>query len=185
MTTNNSLAKQWTDDSINELFQQQHMTVVLENQSSIRADFYFLIDKTFQMKQAMSIGFILSESTFLPYLSLQDNLFIGASVKEKNKKQVLTHYFNYIGLASSVLNKTETSLTTFERIKLQLAQLLIIDKDIIIIDDVFQELSISQRQELLPLLQKITKEKEKAILVLTKDIQIAESPYMDKIIKTA
>ncbi|MBO0439486.1 hypothetical protein [Candidatus Enterococcus ikei] len=182
---NFSLEQNWTENSFKELFQQQHMTVVLEDQSSIQADFYFLIDKSFDMKQSMAIGFILSENTFLPYLSIRDNLFVGTSIKEKNKKQLLNNYLEYVGLTTSVLNKSEEQLTTFEQIKLQLVQLLLIDKDIIIIDDIFQELSIGQRQELLPLLQKIAKEKQKAILVLTNDIQIAESPYMDKIIKTA
>lgn len=179
------LAKNWTEKSFEELFQQQHMTVVLEDQSSIQADFYFLIDKTFDMKQSMTIGFILSENTFLPYLSIRDNLFVGSSIKERDKKKLLTIWFDYVGLTTSVLNKSEEQLTIFEQIKLQLVQLLLIEKDIIIIDDIFQELSIGQRQELLPLLQKIAKEKQKAVLVLTNDIQIAESPYMDKIINTA
>ena len=179
------LAQNWTEKSFNELFQQQHMTVVLEDQSSIEADFYFLIDKTFDLKQSMAVGFILSENTFLPYLSIKENLFVGSSIKEKNKKALLNQFFDYIGLSSSVLNKSKEQLTTFEQVKLQLTQLLLIEKDIIIIDDIFQKLSIAQRQELLPLLQKIAKEKKKAILVLTNDIQIAESPYMDKIIKTA
>lgn len=180
-----SLASKWTEDSFNELFQKQHMTVVLEDQGTLQADFYFLIDKTFQMKDSMAIGFILAENTFLPYLSISDNLFIGTSIKEKNKKELLNKYLSYVGLRASILNKTEMDLPSFERIKLQLVQLLLVNKDIIIIDDIFQELSIAQRQELLPLLQKIAKEKQKAILVLTNDIQIAESPYMDKIIKSA
>ncbi|EOI00568.1 hypothetical protein UAY_01671 [Enterococcus moraviensis ATCC BAA-383] len=179
------LAQNWTEKSFNELFQQQHMTVVLEDQSSIQADFYFLIDKTFDLKQSMAVGFILSENTFLPYLSIKENLFVGSSIKEKDKKALLNQFFDYIGLSSSILNKSKEQLTTFEQVKLQLTQLLLIEKDIIIIDDIFQKLSIAQRQELLPLLQKIAKEKKKAILVLTNDIQIAESPYMDKIIKTA
>ncbi|MGX7243251.1 hypothetical protein ACWOC1_00230 [Enterococcus quebecensis] len=182
---NHSLAKNWTDDRFSELFQQQHMTVVLEDQSSIQADFYFLIDKTFDMKQSMSVGFILSENIFLPYLSIRDNLFVGTSIKEKNKKPLLNEYLDYVGLKDSILNTSESHLTSFERIKLQLVQLMIIGKDIIIIDDIFQDLSIGQRQNLLPLLQKIAKEQQKAILVLTNDIQIAESPYMDKIINTA
>jgi len=179
------LAKNWTEESFKELFQQQHMTVVLEDQSSIQADFYFLIDKTFEMKQSMAVGFISSENTFLPYLSIRDNLFVGSSIKEKDKKKRLDDLFIYVGLATNVLNKSEEELTSFEQIKLHLVQLMLIEKDVIIIDDIFQKLSIGQRQELLPLLQKIAKEKQKAILVLTNDIQIAESPYMDKVIKIA
>lgn len=179
------LAKNWTDASFNELFQQQHMTVVLEDQSSLQADFYFLIDQTFSMKHSMSVGFILSENVFLPYLSIRDNLFAGTSVKEKDKKKLLSDWFDYVSLPLTTLHTANEQLTAFERIKLQLVQLLLIEKDIIIIDDIFQELSVLQRQELLPLLQKITKEKQKAILVLTNDIQIAESPYMDKVIKSA
>lgn len=179
------LAKNWTEDSLKELVQQQHMTVVLEDQRSIQADFYFLIDKTFEMKQSMAVGFISAENTFLPYLSIRDNLFVGTSIKEKDKKKRLDDLFNYVGLTTNALNKSEDELISFEQIKLQLVQLLLIEKDVIIIDDIFQKLSIGQRQELLPLLQKIAKEKQKAILVLTNDIQIAESPYMDKVIKIA
>lgn len=182
---NFSLAKNWTEDRLSELFQQQRMTVILEDQSRIQTDFYFLIDKTVDMKQSMAVGFILAVSTFLPYLSIRDNLFVGSSIKEKKKKLLLNNYFAYVGLATSVLNKSEEQLTSFERIKLQILQLLLLDKDIIIIDNIFQEITVGQRQELLPLLQKITKEKQKAILILTNDSQIAESPYMDKIIKTA
>ncbi|MBO0469338.1 hypothetical protein JZO66_02180 [Enterococcus sp. DIV0242_7C1] len=180
-----SLQNFWTQERFNELFQEQHMTVILEDQSRIQADFFFLIDKTFDLKQTMAIGFILSENTFLPYLSIRDNLFLGTSIKEKNKKPLLIEQLSYVGLTHDVLIKSESDLNTLEVIKLQLVQLLLLDKDIIIIDDIFQKLSIGQRQELLPLLQKIAKEKKKAILVLTNDIQIAESPYMDKIIHTA
>ncbi|MTD39005.1 hypothetical protein GIX45_10210 [Erwinia sp. CPCC 100877] len=173
-----------SQEQLKEIIQEQHITVLLEDQSEVHADFYFLIDETFSLKQEMAVGFILSENTFLPYLSIRDNLFIGSSVKEKQKKQLLNDYFTYIGLSLAVLNKQEEQLTCFERIKLQLLQLLLSEKDIIIIDDIFQQLSVGQKQELLPLLQRITKEKNKAILVFTSDIQIAKSPYIDNIIKS-
>jgi ABC-type lipoprotein export system ATPase subunit len=173
-----------SQEQLKEIVQEQHITVLLEDQSELHADFYFLIDETFSLKQELTAGFILSENTFLPYLSIKENLFIGSSAKEKQKKQLLNDYFTYVGLSLAVLNKREEQLTCFERIKLQLVQLLLSGKDLIIIDDIFQQLSIGQRQELLPLLQRITKEKNKAILVFTSDLQIAESPYIDTIIKS-
>jgi ABC-type molybdate transport system ATPase subunit len=173
-----------SQEQIKEIVQEQHITVLLEDQSELHADFYFLIDETFSLKEELAVGFILSENTFFPYLSIRDNLFIGSTAKEKQKKQLLNDYFTYVGLSSAVLNKQEEKLTCFERIKLQLVQLLLSEKDLIIIDDIFQQLSVGQKQELLPLLQRITKEKNKAILVFTNDLQIAESPYIDNIVKS-
>lgn len=181
----NSFVSNWSEQTFHDLFQQQRMTVLLDDQRTIQADFYFLIDQTFQLKHALTIGFILSENTFMPYLSLTENLFIGSNIREKDKKQALSDCLKYVALSESILNKALTDLSLYEQIKLQLIQWLLIDKDILIIDDIFQELTVHQRQELLPLFQQIAKEKKKAILVLTTDFQIAESPYMDKIIKSA
>jgi hypothetical protein len=96
-----------SQEQIKEIVQEQHITVLLEDQSELHADFYFLIDETFSLKEELAVGFILSENTFFPYLSIRDNLFIGSTAKEKQKKQLLNDYFTYVGLSSAVLNKQE------------------------------------------------------------------------------
>lgn len=181
----NSFVSNWSEQTFQDIFQQQRITVLLDDQQAVQTDFYFLINQTFQKNQAVTIGFILLENTFIPYLSLKENLFIGSSIREKDRKHALNDCLSYVGLSVSILNKSARELSLYEQIKLQLVQWLLLDKDLLIINDVFQALTIHQRQELLPLVQQIAKEKNKAILVLTTDFQIAESPYMDKVIKSA
>lgn len=171
-------------DQLMELFQTQKITVILEQQA-LRSDCYFLLDQSFRLKHASTIGFVLSENPFLPYLSLKENLFIGSSTKNREQKKVIHKYFSYLGIETAALTKNVESLSFYQQVKLQLCRMLLLNKDIIIIDDIFQKLSIFQRQELLPLLQKIAKSDKKAILILTEDIQIAESPYMDEIVNIA
>ncbi|MBP2100047.1 P-loop NTPase family protein [Enterococcus rivorum] len=171
-------------DKLMDLFQAQKITVILDQQS-LKSDCYFLLDQSFHFKHSLSIGFVLAENPFLPYLSLKQNLFVGSSIKNKEQKKKANQFFTYLGIDSSILIKPLEALNFYEQIKLQLCRMLLLDKDIIIIDDIFKELSIFQRQELLPLLQKIAKADKKAILILTEDSKIAESPYMDEVIKIA
>lgn len=181
---NFSSKHEWTFDNLKKLIQTKKVIVLLEKKA-FKIDNTILYRPPFNNKEASNIGFVLSENPFLPYLSLNDNLFIGSSMKKNEKKQFIQQYFTYLGIELSILLKSSEQLTAYEQVKLQLFRVLLLDKETILIDDVFQKLSIFQRQELLPLLQKIAKNKGKSILILTKDAQIAESPYMDQIINIA
>lgn len=182
MTDSSNAEKQLTQ--LMHSFQAEKITVYLEKQV-LKSDCYFLLDQSFRHKYSATIGFVLAENPFLPYLSLKENLFVGGTFKNRAQKKILTSYFDYLGLEPAILIKSIDALSFYEQVKLQLCRMLILNKNTIVIDDVFQKLSVFQRQELLPLIQKIAKAEKKAILILTSDPQIARSPYMDEIVNIA
>lgn len=164
------------------LFDQQKITVILENQLSIEKDLGFILEQLLSKNGKSSVGLVSKENIFFPYLSLTDNLFITSEIKEKNRKYALNELLLLFQISPNTLFKSYEQLTRFEQIQLQLMQIVLSNKKDIIIEDIFSDLSIYQRQHLLPLLKQITTKKEKSILLFTSDQQIAESSYIDKVI---
>lgn len=120
-----------------------------------------------------------TENTFLPYLSLQENIFINSQLKEKEQKQQLRQLFSLVQLNPALLNKEITTLTFFEKIKCQLLQLYLSNKQMILVTDIFRKLTVSQKQELLPLFQQIAQKSNKQIVILTTEAAIADNIYVD------
>lgn len=177
----------FTDKTISEyehlkLFNLQEITVILENQPSIERDLTFVIDELLSTNGKSSVGLVSKKNIFFPYLSLLDNLFITSIIKERHRKQALNELLLLFELNTNTLFKSYEQLTQYEQIQLQLMQIVLSNKKEIIIEDIFSDLTIHQRQHLLPLLKQIAGKKEKAILLFTSDQQIAESSYIDKVI---
>ncbi|MHC5229164.1 hypothetical protein ACYSNW_12845 [Enterococcus sp. LJL99] len=176
--TNKTLSEQ---EHLN-LFKPQKITVILENQTSIESDLTFIMEQLLAKNGKSTVGLISKENIFFPYLSLKDNLFITSEIKEKNRKTALNELLLQFQISPNTLFKSYEQLTKYEQIQLQLMQIVLSNKNEIIIEDIFSDLSIYQRQHLLPLLKQISNKKEKAILLFTSDQQIAESSYIDKVI---
>ena len=176
--TNKNLTKH---DYLN-LFEQKKVTVVLENKKNISTDLSFVINQILSKNERSSVGLLCKENVFFPYLSLIDNLFIGSDIKEKNRKNSLKELLCLFQLTPNTLFKSYENLTSYEQTQIQLIRILLSNKQEIVVDDVFSQLTIYQRQHLLPLLKEIAEKKEKAILLFTSDRQIAESSYINKII---
>lgn len=131
-------------------------------------------------KKETDIGIISTEDPFLPYLSLTENLFIASSIKEKDKKQALLTAFDLVHLDLAILTKDYAALSPIEKLKCQLLQLFFSKKATIVITDVFQDLTIAEKQELLPLIRQVARKGNKQLLVFTTDEKIANSPYIDQ-----
>ena len=95
----------------------------------------------FQTNQ-LTITRLSSSETFLPYLPLEENLFIASTIKERDRKVVLAEAFQVFQLEPALLGRSFTSFTTFEKIipRLKIAvqkrnkRLLFLTKDPQIID---------------------------------------------------
>ena len=116
------------------------------------------IGRFFQTNQ-LTITRLSSSETFLPYLPLEENLFIASTIKERDRKVVLAEAFQVFQLEPALLGRSFTSFTTFEKIKMRIIQLLLSKTSTLVIDDIFSSLTIGQRQEILPQL-KIAVQKE-------------------------
>ena len=78
----------------------------------------------FQTNQ-LTITRLSSSETFLPYLPLEENLFIASTIKERDRKVVLAEAFQVFQLEPALLGRSFTSFTTFEKIKMRIIQLLL------------------------------------------------------------
>ena len=130
----------------------------------------------FQTNQ-LTITRLSSSETFLPYLPLEENLFIASTIKERDRKVVLAEAFQVFQLEPALLGRSFTSFTTFEKIKMRIIQLLLSKTSTLVIDDIFSSLTIGQRQEILPQLKIAVQKRNKRLLFLT-DPQIIDSPYV-------
>lgn len=70
----------------------------------------------FQTNQ-LTITRLSSSETFLPYLPLEENLFIASTIKERDRKVVLAEAFQVFQLEPALLGRSFTSFTTFEKLK--------------------------------------------------------------------
>ena len=131
----------------------------------------------FQTNQ-LTITRLSSSETFLPYLPLEENLFIASTIKERDRKVVLAEAFQVFQLEPALLGRSFTSFTTFEKIKMRIIQLLLSKTSTLVIDDIFSSLTIGQRQEILPQLKIAVQKRNKRLLFPTKDPQIIDSPYV-------
>ena len=122
----------------------------------------------FQTNQ-LTITRLSSSETFLPYLPLEENLFIASTIKERDRKVVLAEAFQVFQLEPALLGRSFTSFTTFEKIKMRIIQLLLSKTSTLV---------IGQRQEILPQLKIAVQKRNKRLLFLTKDPQIIDSPYV-------
>jgi len=119
------------------------------------------------------------ETRLLPYLSLQENLFLNSSIKKKAKKQLLLTWLPIFHWSTTILTKEVSALSTYERLKCQLLQFVFSEKETMLVTDIFSKLTVPQKQELLPLFQQITRRAQKQLILLTNDRQIADNPYID------
>lgn len=137
-----------------------------------------LTNHIFKLKKSKNVGLLLKRPFFFPYLSLMDNLLLKCPISKAKRKKHLLDWFGYLDLSFHLLLTNFEMVTTYEKVKLQLLQLLLSEKHLIIITDIFSDLSIYERQLFLPLLKKTAVDHEKCIILLTSDTQIIESPYV-------
>lgn len=164
-----------------DFFEETQVTAILEPSERLDADVAHFIEYTFQTVGS-PFGLLYRQWLPVPYLSIADNLLLGSSIKRKEAKSLILDTLALVNLDEQILGKDIGELTAFEEIKLQLAHHLILQKRGILVENVFPTLSVQQIQELLPLLRQLAKRTRLAIVVLTPDMSIANSPYMDHFI---
>ncbi|MGG5358900.1 MULTISPECIES: hypothetical protein [unclassified Enterococcus] len=125
---------------------------------------------------------IQKEWPLFPYLSLKDQVFLNTAGKKEKKNHAKTaSYLDCLKLSSEILAKQAQELTLLEKIKLQLLHSLIADKKQLLLEEVFDQLTIPEIQEILTILKLLVKEKQFSILVFTDDATIAQSSYVDEL----
>lgn len=136
---------------------------------------------------------ILSKSRKSYMIGCATNFFEKRTVKEelsfifkyknnsKNKKyDKIYEAFKMVGLDRSILNRDIFDLSSSEKIRILLCKLLLKNKDVIIIDDIFDLLDDKTRERIFKILLKLKKYYNKTIILSTSNIDLVYD-YVDEI----
>lgn len=125
-----------------------------------------------------SIGFILQTSNLVPFLTIQDQLRLVDKINGQTNETLLAELFTQLGIAH-LANKYPENLSGGERQRVAIARALYNDPTIILADEPTASLDSTRAFEVVEILAKETKEKNKATIMVTHDTRMTE--YCDRI----
>lgn len=140
-----------------------------------------LKEKDLSSFRLTGVGFILQTSNLIPYLNVLDQLLLvlkmAGNVTEQNKafaKQLLTE----LGLGEK-LEKFPNELSGGERQRVAIARAFVNNSDIILADEPTASLDSNRAFEVVKLIRKEVKERNKAAVMVTHDERMLE--FCDKV----
>lgn len=140
-----------------------------------------LKEKDLSSFRLTGVGFILQTSNLIPYLNVLDQLLLvlqmAGKVSEQNKafaKQLLTE----LGLGDK-LGKFPNELSGGERQRVAIARAFVNNSEIILADEPTASLDSNRAFEVVKLIRKEVKERNKAAIMVTHDERMLE--FCDKI----
>lgn len=125
-----------------------------------------------------SIGFILQTSNLVPFLTIKDQLRLVDKINQQANPALMDELFTQLGL-SHLANKYPENLSGGERQRVAIARALYNNPTIILADEPTASLDSKRAFEVVEILAKETKEKNKATIMVTHDTRMSE--YCDRI----
>ena len=117
--------------------------------------------------------FILQASNLVPFLSVKKQLILVDKVKHENRQKEANELFEQLGVAELV-NKYPEELSGGERQRVAIARALYNDPSIILADEPTASLDSEKAREVVDILAKESKEKNKAIIMVTHDTRLID-----------
>lgn len=145
-----------------------------------------LIDKSdgsIDIKDDLSISYMLQSDSLLPFLTILDNALLGLKIKKKlNKenKEYVVNLLNTYGLGDFI-NKYPSSLSGGMRQRVSLIRTLAVKPDILLLDEATSALDYQSSLVISDDIYKIIKNEGKTAIMVTHDISQAIS-MSDRII---
>ncbi|MGX7351710.1 hypothetical protein RU97_GL001127 [Enterococcus canis] len=164
--------------SVETLWSTHKITAVLEEPAAIRQDIQLLINQKSEDERI----FISNSIPLVMHVPVKDILLLATGLKEKQLKTELADVFTELELPLAILQLPLDELSMLERLKIQLLKSLLLSKKQIILDDIFESLTIRERQEFLPLLKQLSQNYDLRFVLLTSDQRIRESHYIDQLL---
>lgn len=126
-------------------------------------------------------GILGRENNMIPFLSIQDNLLLGISKKDKqwfiSELSRLLFQFKLQGLD---LETTAMTLSKNEQLVLQMLRAIVLKQTIFIIDPIDSSEKTSQFLfNLMPILKRVAQLQEASLIISSHSSLVAESPYYD------
>ncbi|MBO0449034.1 ABC transporter ATP-binding protein [Enterococcus sp. MJM12] len=124
------------------------------------------------------IGFILQASNLVPFLTVKQQMKLVDKVTRAKSKIDVEQLFKQLGVAK-LKNKYPEELSGGERQRIAIIRALYNDPTIILADEPTASLDTEKSYEVVKILAKETKEKNKATIMVTHDIRLVD--FCDKV----
>lgn len=125
------------------------------------------------------VGFILQDSNLVPFLKIKDQLRLVDQIDHEKQREDANALFDQLGI-SDLANKYPEELSGGQRQRVAIARALYNDPTIILADEPTASLDTERAFEVVRLLAKEAKEKNKAILMVTHDRRLIA--YCDRLL---
>ncbi len=124
------------------------------------------------------IGFILQASNLIPFLTVKKKLKLVDKINRSNQKDKANTLFDQLGV-TKLENKYPQDLSGGERQRIAIARALYNDPSIILADEPTASLDSEKAFEVVKILAKEAKDKNKAIMMVTHDTRLID--FCDKV----
>ncbi|AKZ50094.1 TPA: ABC transporter ATP-binding protein [Streptococcus pyogenes] len=141
-------------------------------------DYTYLSEKERSRLRFKSVGFILQASNLIPFLTVQQQLELVDHLTGSKEKAKANQLFDDLGIAG-LKHQLPQELSGGERQRAAIARALYHDPALILADEPTASLDTEKAYEVVKLLAKESKEKNKAIIMVTHDDRMLE--YCDKV----
>ncbi|HGK8086477.1 ABC transporter ATP-binding protein [Streptococcus pyogenes] len=141
-------------------------------------DYTHLSEKERSRLRFKSVGFILQASNLIPFLTVQQQLELVDHLTGSKEKAKANQLFDDLGI-TGLKHQLPQELSSGERQRAAIARALYHDPALILADEPTASLDTEKAYEVVKLLAKESKEKNKAIIMVTHDDRMLE--YCDKV----
>ncbi|HEP3729924.1 TPA: ABC transporter ATP-binding protein [Streptococcus pyogenes] len=141
-------------------------------------DYTHLSEKERSRLRFKSVGFILQASNLIPFLTVQQQLELVDHLTGSKEKAKANQLFDDLGI-TGLKHQLPQELSGGERQRAAIARALYHDPALILVDEPTASLDTEKAYEVVKLLAKESKEKNKAIIMVTHDDRMLK--YCDKV----
>lgn len=131
-----------------------------------------------------NISFIFQSYNLINYMNAIENVILGMDISKsykKNKKEIATQILEDVGLTKEEMTRNIRKLSGGQQQRVAIARALASEAEVVLADEPTGNLDKNITQEIITMFQKLAKEKNKCVIIVTHSNQVSEKA--DKVLE--